>query len=154
MEGFLVMTWAWLVLCIQSRPISFSIQGKTVQVIAFLAAIMRKRNDKRDAGRRRKHVSALQDKQEWRDGNRLPRADATWPTALIVAPSTVVHNWQREIQTVSIWQLDFVGTILSTCRSGDILKSASSRVPQNTGLRCSRSFASGVWTYVSLSRYT
>ena len=113
MEGFLVMTWAWLVMCIQSRPISFSIQGKTVQVIAFLAAIMRKRNDKRDAGRRRKHVSALQDKQEWRDGNRLPRADATWPTALIVAPSTVVHNWQREIQTVSIWQLVFVGTILS-----------------------------------------
>ena len=54
-----------------------------------------------DIDRRRKHVSHLQDGKEWREKRELPRANATWPTCLIIAPSTVVHNWQREFETVN-----------------------------------------------------
>jgi hypothetical protein len=74
--------------------------GKTIQVIAFLSAIMRKRGDARDTGRRHEHVSRLQDGEEWARARRLPPADETWPTCLIVAPSTVVYNWERELETV------------------------------------------------------
>ncbi|GLB44628.1 putative SNF2 family N-terminal domain containing protein [Lyophyllum shimeji] len=35
----------------------------------------------------------------WKERRELPPADATWPTCLIIAPSTVVHNWQREFET-------------------------------------------------------
>ena len=62
---------------------------------------MGKNNDRRDLNRRRKHVSRLQDLPEWRQKRTLPPANKTWPTCLIVAPSTVVHNWERELQTVS-----------------------------------------------------
>ncbi|KAL5520387.1 hypothetical protein ACEPAG_9611 [Sanghuangporus baumii] len=73
--------------------------GKTIQVISFLAAIMEKHNDRRDVDRRRKHVAHLQDSEEWRIHRRLPPANATWSTCLIIAPSTVVHNWEREFET-------------------------------------------------------
>ncbi|OCB85855.1 hypothetical protein A7U60_g6986 [Sanghuangporus baumii] len=73
--------------------------GKTIQVISFLAAIMEKHNDRRDVDRRRKHVAHLQDSEEWRIHRRLPPANATWPTCLIIAPSTVVHNWEHEFET-------------------------------------------------------
>ncbi|TFK37622.1 P-loop containing nucleoside triphosphate hydrolase protein [Crucibulum laeve] len=73
--------------------------GKTIQVIAFLSAIMMKRGDETDKDRRRNHVSRLQDGKEWKRHRKLPLADATWPTCLIIAPSTVVHNWQRELET-------------------------------------------------------
>lgn len=76
-------------------------QGKTIQVISFLSAIMKKHGDMRDVERRRNHVSSLQDKQSWKRHKRLPPANATWPTCLIIAPSTVVHNWKREFETVS-----------------------------------------------------
>ncbi|KAJ4481016.1 P-loop containing nucleoside triphosphate hydrolase protein [Lentinula aciculospora] len=73
--------------------------GKTVQVIAFLSAIMGKSGFESDEDRRRNHVRNLQNRPEWRKNKKLPSANATWPTCLIVAPSSVVHNWERELQT-------------------------------------------------------
>ncbi|KAI6118485.1 P-loop containing nucleoside triphosphate hydrolase protein [Pisolithus croceorrhizus] len=58
-----------------------------------------KYGDVRDVDRRRKHVSQLQDRPEWADRRTLPPANATWPTCLIIAPSSVVPNWEREFQT-------------------------------------------------------
>lgn len=75
--------------------------GKTIQVISFLSAIMKKHGDQRDVDRRRNHVSKLQDGVEWKKYRTLPPADAVWPTCLIIAPSTVVANWEREFETVS-----------------------------------------------------
>ena len=76
--------------------------GKTIQVISFLSAIMKKFGDKRDSGRRSKRVSELQDGTSWKKNRKLPPANAEWPTCLIIAPSTVVHNWKRELETVSV----------------------------------------------------
>ncbi|RDB19634.1 DNA excision repair protein ERCC-6-like 2 [Hypsizygus marmoreus] len=73
--------------------------GKTIQVIAFLSAIMKKEGVMTDMDRRHKHVSRLQDHRAWKEKRQLPPANATWPTCLIIAPSTVVHNWQREFET-------------------------------------------------------
>ncbi|KAF9074477.1 P-loop containing nucleoside triphosphate hydrolase protein [Rhodocollybia butyracea] len=73
--------------------------GKTVQVIAFLSAIMGKTGYQTDEDRRQQHVSELQDGDDWRDFRKLPLPGATWPTCLIIAPSSVVHNWQRELET-------------------------------------------------------
>jgi SNF2 family DNA or RNA helicase len=64
--------------------------GKTIQVIAFLSALMSKSGAPRDKDRRQKHIAALQDSSGWLKRRELPPADATWPTALIVAPSSVV----------------------------------------------------------------
>ncbi|KAJ3532277.1 hypothetical protein NM688_g7446 [Phlebia brevispora] len=79
--------------------------GKTIQVIAFLSAIMRKTGDSRDVDRRRKHVSCLQDGEEWKRNRKLPKANAKWPTALIVAPSSVVWNWAREFDTWGFFEV-------------------------------------------------
>ncbi|KZV71733.1 hypothetical protein PENSPDRAFT_675209 [Peniophora sp. CONT] len=68
--------------------------GKTLQIIAFLSAIMRKSGTPVDVGRRAKYVDHLQDKEDWRRS--LPPADSQWPTAMVVAPSSVVGNWARE----------------------------------------------------------
>ncbi|KAG6856842.1 hypothetical protein H0H87_012900 [Tephrocybe sp. NHM501043] len=68
-------------------------------VISFLSAIMHKKGVVTDKNRLRKHVSRLQDGRDWKEKRKLPPADATWPTCLIIAPSTVVHNWQREFET-------------------------------------------------------
>ena len=62
---------------------------------------MGKRGDTLDEDRRRQHVSKLQDLPDWRKHRKLPPANATWPTCLIIAPSSVVGNWEREFQTVS-----------------------------------------------------
>lgn len=69
---------------------------------------MSKHGDERDIDRRRDHVSELQDSKEWKKRRVLPPADATWPTCLIIAPSTVVHNWEREFQKVG----DFISFLL------------------------------------------
>lgn len=82
------------------NPIDDLDKGKTIQVIGFLSAIMRKDGVKTDKDRRRKHISKLQDGRMWKKGRQLPPANATWPTCLIIAPSTVVHNWEREFETV------------------------------------------------------
>ncbi|KAJ7072771.1 RAD26-like SNF2 family DNA-dependent ATPase [Mycena amicta] len=65
--------------------------GKTIQVIAFLSAIMKKTGLKSDRKRRRRHNGERRKK--------LPPANAKWPTALIIAPTSVVYNWEREFQT-------------------------------------------------------
>jgi len=54
-----------------------------------------------DKDRRRKHVSRLQDRTAWTERRELPPADSRWPTCLIIAPSTIVPNWERELATVS-----------------------------------------------------
>ena len=75
-----------------------------------------------DVDRRRNHVSKLQDGEGWRKRKELPPADATWPTCLIIAPSTVVHNWERELQTViNTLQCDMAYS-KHLCLSGDISK--------------------------------
>jgi SNF2 family DNA or RNA helicase len=76
--------------------------GKTIQVISFLSAIMQKDGVVTDKYRRRNHVSRLQDRKAWKERRELPLANDKWPTCLIIAPSTVVHNWQREFETVGI----------------------------------------------------
>ncbi|KZT37181.1 hypothetical protein SISSUDRAFT_988082 [Sistotremastrum suecicum HHB10207 ss-3] len=58
---------------------------------------MKKIGDKRDEQRRYKYVKKLQDQKDWREN--LPPPNDIWPTCLIVAPATVVHNWEREFQT-------------------------------------------------------
>ncbi|KAK0497746.1 RAD26-like SNF2 family DNA-dependent ATPase [Armillaria luteobubalina] len=73
--------------------------GKTIQVISFLAAIMRKDGVVTDKWRRRNHVSQLQDGSAWKKRRELPDADATWPTCLIIAPTSLVLNWARELKT-------------------------------------------------------
>ncbi|KAJ2927608.1 hypothetical protein H1R20_g9482, partial [Candolleomyces eurysporus] len=73
--------------------------GKTIQVISFLSAIMKKDGAPTDRNRRRKYVSRLQDGDDWKKHRKLPPANAKWPTCLIIAPSTVVHNWEREFET-------------------------------------------------------
>jgi SNF2 family DNA or RNA helicase len=62
---------------------------------------MKKHGDERDVDRRRNHVSNLQDGPQWRKRRTLPPANKTWPTCLIIAPTSVVPNWEREFETVS-----------------------------------------------------
>jgi len=68
-----------------------------------LSAIMKKDGIVSDRGRRKRYVSKLQDGKAWRERRELPPANAKWPTCLIIAPSTVVHNWEREFETVCIY---------------------------------------------------
>ncbi|KAL1938981.1 hypothetical protein VTO73DRAFT_11134 [Trametes versicolor] len=37
--------------------------------------------------------------KEWKANRTLPPANADWPTCLIIAPSSVVGNWEREFET-------------------------------------------------------
>ena len=76
--------------------------GKTIQVISFLSALMRKSGTLSDKERRRNRVSQLQDSREWRKGRKLPPPDDKWPTALIIAPSSVVNVWTREFDKVIV----------------------------------------------------
>lgn len=66
--------------------------GKTVQVIGFLAAIMKKTGGSRDLNRR---------VEELRLGRVSHKAkpNATWPTCLIICPQSVLGNWQSELET-------------------------------------------------------
>lgn len=61
---------------------------------------MQKSGNVNDLNRRRKHVSQLQDRPEWQNDRILPPANQTWPTCLIIAPSSVVGNWEREFEAV------------------------------------------------------
>ncbi|TFK47224.1 hypothetical protein OE88DRAFT_1666566 [Heliocybe sulcata] len=73
--------------------------GKTIQVISFLSAVMKKYGDSRDLDRRRRYVSQLQDLPDWKERRQMPPANQVWPTCLIIAPSSVVGNWEREFAT-------------------------------------------------------
>ncbi|KDQ23841.1 hypothetical protein PLEOSDRAFT_1079122 [Pleurotus ostreatus PC15] len=65
----------------------------------------------RDRRRRWRHVSQLQDGAQWKKHRKLPPANATWPTCLIIAPSSVVPNWQREFETWGYFEVGmFHGT--------------------------------------------
>ncbi|KAG6329677.1 hypothetical protein ID866_9411, partial [Astraeus odoratus] len=80
-------------------------------VISFLSAIMKKHGDDRDVDRRRNHVSELQDGPEWTQKRTLPPANALWPTCLVIAPSSVVQNWEREFRTWGYFEVGlYVGT--------------------------------------------
>ena len=94
--------------------------GKTIQVISFLSALMRKSGTPSDKERRRNRVSQLQDGSGWRDGRKLPSPDDKWPTALIVTPSSVVHVWTREFDKVNYRDFDCYMTALIPTRSGVI----------------------------------
>ncbi|KAI0632843.1 P-loop containing nucleoside triphosphate hydrolase protein [Trametes polyzona] len=66
---------------------------------------MKKRGDSHDVERRRRHVACLQRGREWEEHRRLPPANATWPTCLIIAPSSVVGNWEREFETWGFFEV-------------------------------------------------
>ena len=76
--------------------------GKTLQVISFLSALMRKSGTLSDKERRRNRVSQLQDSEGWLENRKLPPPDDKWPTALIIAPSSVVNVWTREFDKVIV----------------------------------------------------
>ncbi|KAF8258164.1 P-loop containing nucleoside triphosphate hydrolase protein [Lactarius quietus] len=85
--------------------------GKTIQVISFLSALMRKSGTLSDKERRRKRVSQLQDSQDWRERRKLPPPDDKWPTALIIAPSSVVNVWTREFDKWGYFEVEaYIGT--------------------------------------------
>lgn len=67
--------------------------GKTIQVIAFLSAIMGKTGMEEDADRR---IEAVRSD---RQGSGYLRANAIWPTCLIICPSSVIDNWRHELDT-------------------------------------------------------
>ncbi|KAJ1586232.1 hypothetical protein NDA14_000907 [Ustilago hordei] len=67
--------------------------GKTIQVIAFLSAIMRKTGREEDADRR---IEAVRSDRQRADYH---RANAVWPTCLIICPSSVIDNWRHELDT-------------------------------------------------------
>lgn len=69
--------------------------GKTIQVIAFLSAIMNKQGLKKYDDERRK--KAVYDRA---DDDPLDKPSDLGPTCLIVCPMSVVHNWEREFKTV------------------------------------------------------
>ncbi|KAI0299056.1 P-loop containing nucleoside triphosphate hydrolase protein [Multifurca ochricompacta] len=94
--------------------------GKTIQVISFLSALMRKSGTPLDKERRRNRVSQLQDSREWREGRKLPPPDDKWPTALIVAPSSVVNVWTREF---SKWGYFEVGAYIGTPSDRELVTS-------------------------------
>ncbi|KAF9784664.1 P-loop containing nucleoside triphosphate hydrolase protein [Thelephora terrestris] len=94
--------------------------GKTIQIISFLSAIMRKTGTSKDEFRRRDHVAKLQDTEDWSEFRKLPPANDTWPTALIIAPSSVAMNWQRELET---WGYFEVGMYIEgRAKRKDVLK--------------------------------
>lgn len=65
--------------------------GKTVQVIAFLTAAFGKTGDERDAKRMRKARQC---------------GETFWyPKVLIICPSSLIHNWQSELETWGWWNI-------------------------------------------------
>lgn len=68
--------------------------GKTIQVIAFLSAIMKKRGTVAEDENRR--INAV---RAGRSSSGKQQADKIWATCLIICPSSVVGNWQSELNT-------------------------------------------------------
>ena len=78
--AYLAMTWGKLTVSAVSEHPSL---GKTIQVISFLSAIMRKTGTIEDHGRRKRLIRASQ------EGRLNPKH---WPTALIVCPKSLISN--------------------------------------------------------------
>ncbi|KAL8293046.1 hypothetical protein RQP46_000740 [Phenoliferia psychrophenolica] len=76
--------------------------GKTIQVIAFLSAIMGKTGMKKDDYESRKDAINAH-----KNGFHPPSAHG--PTALVVCPASVVHNWEREFETWSYLRVGVYG---------------------------------------------
>jgi SNF2 family DNA or RNA helicase len=69
--------------------------GKTIQVIAFLSAVMGKKGlKKHDAQRRKRSINELA------RGEAFPAPSAHGQTCLVICPASVVRNWEREFETV------------------------------------------------------
>ena len=66
--------------------------GKTVQVIAFLAAAYGKTGDERDKKRMRK--------------SRKDKSERWYPRTLILCPGTLMSNWQDELNRWGWWHVD------------------------------------------------
>lgn len=103
---------------------------------------MRKGGVITDMNRRRKHISKLQDLEAWRIRRELPPANAAWPTCLIIAPSTIVHNWEREFETVCRISHVISCSPLSIIISGAISKLGYTPGAVKNGNRC---FATSKW---------
>lgn len=105
--------------------------GKTIQVIAFLSAVTNKQGLKKyDDGRRKAAIN------ERAVDDPIDMPSDLGPTCLIVCPTTVVHNWEREFQTVRFQRAVLVlGTLLADepcMRSGATLTSASVQAPRRS----------------------
>lgn len=89
-------------------------QGKTVQTIAFLAALLGKGGTQADAQPRsfadvypeEANVTGRQPFSGYHfiKRNRQPSSAARWPI-LIVVPKSVVGNWERELSTWSYFKV-------------------------------------------------
>ncbi|KAG9007115.1 hypothetical protein FRB90_009546 [Tulasnella sp. 427] len=92
--------------------------GKTIQVISFLSAVLRKSGNISDSRRRYDWVNKFLDEHS---REKLPQANANWPTFLIIAPKTVMGNWERELATWSYFEVGvFSGNL---AQRSDALKS-------------------------------
>jgi len=63
---------------------------------------MQKKNDRRDLNRRANFVRDRDIKGIGSHQRVDKEAITRWPTCLIVAPATLVGNWQRELETVCV----------------------------------------------------
>jgi SNF2 family DNA or RNA helicase len=102
--------------------------GKTVQVISFLSAIMKKHADRRDVDRRARHTQSLLDRGYKIPRSsidmyelRIPRPNEMWPTCLLVAPAVLLSNWRNELETVSSREHLVPIQRLTSCDSGATL---------------------------------
>ena len=127
--------------------------GKTIQVISFLSAIMRKHGDERDLDRRHDYVSELQDGKSYRKKGILPKANATWPTCLIIAvscTSAVLANYYYILSCVcgSLLLSSVIGN--ESSRLGDTSRSGYIMVQRTSEKKYSRILKWDVLTLVSV----
>ncbi|KAJ3546730.1 hypothetical protein NMY22_g1941 [Coprinellus aureogranulatus] len=124
--------------------------GKTIQVISFLSAIMKKTGTSFDHHRRKRYVYNLQEErgEDWR--RKMPPANAKWPTCLIIAPSSVCGNWEREFETWGYFEVGmYTGTtseraeVLKNFKYGrlDVLVTSFDLARQDIELLCDEAFS-------------
>ncbi|KAF5339927.1 hypothetical protein D9758_015003 [Tetrapyrgos nigripes] len=65
---------------------------------------MKKTGTSSDENRRHK-VSQLMDGKDWKKNRSLPPTNNSWPTCLIIAPSSVVGNWEGEFDTWGYFEI-------------------------------------------------
>ena len=79
------MIWGWSLRDILCWLTDNSRLGKTIQVIAFLSAIMRKTGTIQDYERRKRTIRSSKE----------ALSPKHWPTALIVCPKSLIKNVSR-----------------------------------------------------------